>query len=66
MEEGVKSFEEDRRIGLGEERMVEEGCGFGGIGCRGFLEKDVFPCFKRLDGPFEVEAVGEGDVDCVY
>jgi hypothetical protein len=44
---------------------VEEEGGFGGVGDGGFFEEHVFPCGEGLEGPFKVQAVGEGDVDCV-
>ncbi len=45
--------------------FVEEGVGFRGVGDGGLFEKDVFSGLEGFDGPFIVEAVGEGVIDCV-
>jgi hypothetical protein len=39
---------------------------FFSIGSCGLLEQDVFSSFKSFEGPFVVEAIGEGVVDAVY
>jgi hypothetical protein len=36
------------------------------VGGEGFLEKDVFTCFKGFARPFEVEPVRKRNVDEVY
>lgn len=35
------------------------------VGCYGFLDQDVFARSQGFYRPLRVEAVGEGDVDCV-
>ena len=63
METDVEGLEEDGRRGGGEEGRAEEGEGFGGVGDGGLFEEDVLPRAEGFEGPFGVEAVGEGDVD---
>jgi hypothetical protein len=61
----VECFEEDgcwiREAGV----VVEECDGFGGVGDGGLFEENVLSGAEGFEGPFVVEAVGEGNVDCV-
>lgn len=59
-------FEQDGgRGGEGGVRGDEARC-FGGVGDEGLFDEDVLPGAEGAEGPFVVEAVREGDVDCVY
>lgn len=46
--------------------MAEERYGFFCVGGGGLLEKNVFAGAKAFEGPFIVQAVGEGVVYAVY
>lgn len=63
MELPVKRFHEDLAafFGFGDE-FSRLDC----VGGEGFLEKDVFTCFKGFARPFEVEPVRKRNVDEVY
>lgn len=43
----------------------DEGSGFLGVGDEGLLYQHVFAGAEGAQRPFVVEAIGEGDIDCV-
>jgi hypothetical protein len=61
----VECFKQDRRIWCGEFRHVEEYACFGGGRGGGLFDEDVFPCADGFYRPLVVQAVGEGNEDCV-
>lgn len=62
VEEPVEGLEGDFARAV---RGGREGAGFARVGRDGFLDQDVLAGLERREGPFVMQAVGEGDVDCV-